>query len=89
MVRLVAGLEYGWVYANVHISDPDCNIPVNYVLIHLFFTGLLHSQDLHKEEETMVFEALCMSFECTELLLFNYAKLNTVFHSMAPLNEKP
>ncbi len=33
----------------------------------------------------MVFEAHCMSFPCTELLLFNYAKLKTVFHSMAPL----
>ncbi len=26
----------------------------------------------------MVFEAHCMSFPCTELLLFNYAKVNTV-----------
>ncbi len=26
-----------------------------------------------------------MSFPRTELLLFNYAKVNTVFHSMAPL----
>ncbi len=33
----------------------------------------------------MVFEAHGMSFPCTELLLFNYAKVNTVFHSMAPL----
>ncbi len=33
----------------------------------------------------MVFEAHCMTFPCTELLLFNYAKVNTVFHSMAPL----
>ncbi len=32
----------------------------------------------------MVFEAHGMSFPCTELLLFNYAKVNTVFHSMAP-----
>ncbi len=40
----------------------------------------------HKEE-TMVSEAHCMSFSCTELLLFNYAKVNTVFHSMAPLTE--
>ncbi len=31
----------------------------------------------------MVFEAHCMSFTCTELLLFNYAKVKTVFHSMA------
>ncbi len=34
----------------------------------------------------MLFEAHGMSFPCTELLLFNYAKVNTVFHSMAPLN---
>ncbi len=34
----------------------------------------------------MVFEAHCMSFSCTELLLFNYAKVNKVFHSMAPFN---
>ncbi len=34
----------------------------------------------------MVFEAHGMSFLCTELFLFNYAKVNTVFHSMAPLS---
>ncbi len=33
----------------------------------------------------MVSEAHCMPFPCTELLLFNYAKVKTVFHSMAPL----
>ncbi len=33
----------------------------------------------------MVSEAHCMSFPCTELLFFNYAKVKTVFHSMAPL----
>ncbi len=36
----------------------------------------------------MVFEAHGISFPCTELLLFNYAKVNTVFHSMAPLNKQ-
>ncbi len=35
----------------------------------------------------MVSEAHCMSFPCTELLLFNYAKVKTVFHSMAPLRK--
>ncbi len=36
----------------------------------------------------MVFEAHCMSFTCTELLLlFNYAEVNTIFHSIAPLNS--
>ncbi len=38
------------------------------------FRDLLHSRDLHKEEETMVFEAHGMPFPHTELLLFNYAK---------------
>ncbi len=65
------------------ISDPDwC-----YVLIRLFFSGLLLARDLHKKEETMVFEAHGMSFPCTELLLFNYGKVKTVFHSMAPLTS--
>ncbi len=32
-----------------------------------------------------MFEAHGISFPCTELLLFNYAKVNTVFNSMAPL----
>ncbi len=34
----------------------------------------------------MVFKAHGMSFPCTELLLFNYAKVNKMFDSMAPLN---
>ncbi len=33
----------------------------------------------------MLSEAHCMSFPCTVLLLFNYARVKTVFHSMAPL----
>ncbi len=37
----------------------------------------------------MVFEAHCMSCPCTEHLLFNYAKVKTVFHSMAPLRFYP
>ncbi len=37
----------------------------------------------------MVFEAHGMLLPCTELLLFNYAKVNTVFHSMAPLSLSP
>ncbi len=56
-----------------------------YVRIRLFFSGLFYSQDLHKKEETMVFEANGMPLPCTELLLFNYAKVKTVFYSMAPL----
>jgi len=34
----------------------------------------------------MVSEAHCMS--CTELLLFIYAKVKTVFHCMAPLKSE-
>ncbi len=63
-----AGLEHGRVYANVGgvTSDPDCYC---YVLICLSFSGLFYSQDLHKKEETMVFEAHCMSFPCGTLII--------------------
>ncbi len=36
----------------------------------------------------MVSEAHCVSFPCTELLLFKFAKVKTVFHSMAHLISK-
>ncbi len=36
----------------------------------------------------MVFEAHGMSFPCTQLLLFNYTKVNTVFHYLAPLKKE-
>ncbi len=36
----------------------------------------------------MVSEAHWMSFPCIELLLFNYAKVKTVFHSMALLRKR-
>ncbi len=88
MVRLAAGIEHGQVYANVGgvtISDPDCYVTVGVMFWFAYFSVVFfYSRDLHKEE-TMVFDAHCMSFPCTELLLFNYAKVETVFHSMAPL----
>ncbi len=34
-----------------------------------------------------MFEAHGVSFPYTEPLLFNYTKVNTVFHSIAPLND--
>ncbi len=89
MVRLAAGLEHGRVYANVGgvtIIDSDCYLAVCVLWFAYFSVVFFYSQDLHKEE-TMVFEAHGMSFPCTELLLFNYAKVNIVFHSMAPLSE--
>ncbi len=58
MVRLAAGLAHGRVYANVGgvtISDPDCNVTDG--VMFWFASGILHSRDLHKEEDTMVFEA--------------------------------
>ncbi len=85
-----AGLEHGRVYANVGgvtISDPDCNVTVGVMFWFAYFS-VVFWRDLHKKEETMVFEAHGMSFPCTELLLFNYAKVNTVFHSMVPLKKK-
>ncbi len=78
-----AGLDHGRVYAmfgGVTISKPDCNVTVGVMFwFAYFFRGLLHSWDLHKEE-TMVFEAHCMSFPCTELSYFNDAKVNIGFH---------
>ncbi len=55
-------------------------------LLSLLPIFLFYSWDLHKKEATMVFEALCMSFPyIIQLLLYNYAKVNAVFHTMAPL----
>ncbi len=48
---------------SVTISDPDCNVTVGVMfLICLFFSGLFYSRDLHKTEETMVFETHGMPF---------------------------
>ncbi len=80
-----ACLEQGWVYIMMGRSDPT--VTSQSVLCSdspVFQCSFFKSRDLH-EEETMVSEAHCMSFPCTELLLFNYAKVKTVFHSMAPL----
>ncbi len=93
MVRLAAGIEHGRVYANiggVTISDPDCYVTVGVMFWFAYFSVVFfYSWDLHKEEETMVFKAHCISFPCTELLLFNYAKVKTVFHSTGTFNIKP
>lgn len=44
-------------------------------------------QDLHwKEETTLFFGVHGMSVPWREVSFFNYAKVNTVSHSMAPLN---
>ncbi len=64
MVRLAAGLEHGRVYANVGgvtISDPDCYVTVGVMFWFAYFSVVFfNSRDLHKKEETMVFEAHCM-----------------------------
>ncbi len=88
---LASGIEHGWVYVNVGgvtISDPEnCYVTVGVMFWFAYVSVVFfYSWDLH-EEETMVFEAHGMSFPCTELLLFNYAKVKTVFHSMAPLTK--
>ncbi len=153
MIRLVAGLEHGRVYANVGgvtISDPNCYITVGvYIYIYAFSRRFYPKQlTLHSSYSLFVFftfDQLLLSlgiepmilvllaqcptiwatgkpkgvmfwfayfsvvffihkiyirrrkqwclrltvcpctFPCTELLLLNYSKVNTVFHSMAPL----
>ncbi len=67
-------------------TQPYCYVTVGVMFWFAYFSRcLFYSRDLQKEEETMVFEAHCMSFPWTEILLFNYAKIKTVFYSMAPL----
>ncbi len=83
-----ACLVQGRVYGMLGHNDPNCCITVGVMFWFACFSVVFFwSQDLHKEEETMVFEAHGMSFPCTELLLFNYAKVKTVFYSMAPLKD--
>ncbi len=78
-----AYLEQGRVYEMMGRSDPDCCVTVSVMFWFACFSVVFFkSRDLHKQE-TMVSEAHSMSFPCTELLLFNYAKVKTVFHSMA------
>ncbi len=68
--------EHGRVYANVggvHISDPKCNITVGIMFWFAYFSVVFCiQQDLHKKEQTMVFEAHGMPFPCTELLLIQF-----------------
>ncbi len=64
MVRLAAGLENRRVYANIEgitISDPDYYVTVGVMFCFAYFSVVFfYSQYLHKEEETMVFEAHCV-----------------------------
>ncbi len=69
MIRLAAGLEHGRVFAHVGgltINDPDCYVTIAVMFWFAYFSVVFfYSWDLHKKEETMVFEAHCMSFPCT------------------------
>ncbi len=79
-VWLGTGIEHGRVYANVggvNINDPDCNVKVSVMFWFAYFSVVFYIHEIYiSREETMVFDAQ---------VLFNYAKVNTVFHSMAPL----
>ncbi len=81
-----ACLEQGRVYVIMGRSDPDCCVTVCVMFWFACFSVVFFNHEIYMKEETMVSEAHCMSFTCTELLLFNYAKVKTVFYSMAPLN---
>ncbi len=77
-VRLAAGIEHG----RVSMSDPYCDVTVCVVLIRL---GWYYAFTRFTWRGNNCVWGSHMSFPCTELLLFNYAKVNTVFHSMAHL----
>ncbi len=88
MVRLAAGLEHGRVYANVGgvaISDPDCYITVSVMFWFAYFSVVFCIHEIYIRRKQWCLRLTVCHFPCTELLLFNYAKVNRVFHSMAPL----
>ncbi len=50
MVRLAAGLEHGWVYANVvgvTISDPDCYITVGVMFWFAYFSVVFFIHEIY------------------------------------------
>ncbi len=87
MVQLAAGLEHGRVYANVGgvtISDPDCYVTVCVMFWFAYFSVVFFIHEIYIRRR----KQWCLRLTLCNFLLFNYAKVNTVFHSMAPLKEK-
>ncbi len=87
--RLV--LEHGRVYANVGgvtISDPDCNVTVSVMFWFTYFSVVfcIHEIYIRRRKQWSLRLTVC-HFHVQKLLLFNYAEVNTVFHSMAPLSS--
>ncbi len=63
-------------------SDPDCYGTVGVMFGFACFSVAFFNHEIYMRRKLWCH---CMSFPCIELLLFNYAKVKTVFHSMAPL----
>ncbi len=88
MVRLAAGIEHGWVYANVRgvtISDPNCNVTVGVMFCFAYFSVVFCIHEIYIRRRKQRCLSLTVCHFHAHNLLFNYAKVNTVFHSMAPL----
>ncbi len=78
--RTWAGICKCW---GVTISDPDCYVTVGVMFWFTYFSVVfyIHEISIRRRKQWCLRLTVCH----TELLSFNYAKVNTVFHSMAPL----
>ncbi len=86
MVRLASGIEHGRVYANVGgvtISDVTFGVVLGFAYVSVVF--FIHNIYIRRRKQWCL--RLTVYHFHTELLLFNYAEVKTVFHSMAPLSK--
>ncbi len=80
-----ACLEQGRVYVMMGRSDPDCCITVGVIFGFACFSVLFFNHEIYIRRRKLWCLRLTVCHFHTELLLLNYAKVKTVFHSMAPL----
>ncbi len=81
-----AGREHGRVYANVvGVTISDVTVGVMFWFAYFSVVFFIHKIYIRRRKQWCLRLTVCHFY--TELLLFNYAKINTVFHSIAPLTS--
>ncbi len=79
-----AGLEHGRVYANVRgVTISDVTVSVMFWFVYFSVVFFINEINIRRSKQWCLRLTVCHFH--TALLLFNYAKINTAFHSMAPL----
>ncbi len=81
----------GGRYANVGevtISDPDCNVTVGVMFWFTYFSVDCCIRKIYiGRRKQWCLRLMVCHFHVQKLLLFNYAKVNTVSHTIAPLKH--